>query len=158
VQPWWFIFQPRRLLAKSMWAEGARNMRLADFVTTVLHDSKYYDKKTARGAFPDPFTHADDLKLNQHYALTHVLTNAGDEVPEYAGMPFFWCRVKLSLSDGGTQSSGPNGFTPPSEIVNVLKACGHKDQFLRADVTEPVVEVTDEGTPTDDVWDYFRYG
>src|SRR5262249_5622292 len=78
VAVWWFVYAPRGLLAKCMWAHGARKMRLTDYV------NKY-------GSIG-----GTDLLLNT------VMTNLGD--PPRAGHTTLYCRYKSSPNGAKTET------------------------------------------------------
>ena len=158
LQPWWFVFAPVGLLAKSMWASDGRSMRPRDFVNTVLKLPKYFDKKTDPKAMPDPWVHRTDLKHNAHYRLTQVFTSTGGDVPDRTAKAFVWCRLKSSLSDGGDTGLKAEGYSPPKEMIKIMETLG-----VDADYQDPKGEVIvpppDEGGRAgSDPLDYFRYG
>lgn len=88
VQVWWIVYAPRGLLAKAMWAHGAREMKLTDFVATH-HD----------------IGEAELLPVI-------LLTNLG--APPRAGHATFYCRYK-SRPDGSVTvvEFVPKGPPPP---------------------------------------------
>jgi hypothetical protein len=157
IQPWWFVFMPTGLFAKSMWARGGREMRPRDFVQTVLKLPKYFDKKTPPKASPDPYTHRTDLKLDVHYRLTHVLTATGSDVPERIAKAFVWCRKKSALSDGGSTSLKADGFAVPKEIYKIMEGLGVDGEYA-TDKLAGAIPAPDDGRAGDDELDYFRYG
>jgi len=97
VQVWWIIYAPRGLLAKAMWAHGAREMKLSNFVAT--HHNI--------GA-------ADILPVV-------VITNLG--APPRAGHATFYCRYK-SRTDGKLTVLEfiPRG--PPAVLMRYIKPEG----------------------------------
>jgi hypothetical protein len=158
LQPWWFVFIPVGLFAKSMWASDGRSMRPRDFVSTVLKLPRYFDKKTDPKAMPDPWVHRTDLKLNTHYRLTNVFTSTGGDVPDRTGKAFVWCRLKSALSDGGDSSLKADGYSPPKEMIKIMETLG-----VDADYQDPKGEVIVPppdagGRAGSDPLDYFRYG
>lgn len=158
LQPWWFVFAPVGLLAKSMWAADGRSMRPRDFVSTVLKLPRYFDKKTDPKAIPDPWVHRTDLKLNAHYRLTQVFTSTGGDVPDRTAKAFVWCRLKSSLSDGGDTGLKAEGYSPPKEMIKIMETLG-----VDADYQDPkagvILQPPDEGGRAgSDPLDYFRYG
>lgn len=157
VQAWWFVFMPTGLFAKSMWARGAREMRPRDFASKVLKLPKYFDKKTPKGAFPDPWAGRSDVKLGPHYRLTHVLTATGSDVPGRVGKAFTWCRLKSALSDGGDTSLKADGFSVPKEIYKIMQTLGAAGEYTTARLKGAIPD-PDDGRAGDDEIDWFRYG
>lgn len=97
VAVWWFVYAPRGLLAKAMWAHGARTMRLTDFVA----------KHGEIGA--------SDVLLNI------VLTNLGE--PPRAGHATMFCRYK-SRPDGATTVAEFLPQKPPMALMRHMDPAG----------------------------------
>jgi hypothetical protein len=95
VQVWWFIYTPLRMLAKAMWAHGARSMRLADYA------AKY-------GAIRD-----GDVQLSI------VITNLGQ--PPRAGHVTLYCRCK-SRPDGANTVVEFMPHRPPYALLHYVGA------------------------------------
>lgn len=159
IQPWWFVFYPKGVLAKSMWAKGGREMTIQKFVDKVL--PKYrdpdFDPKHAKQSLGNPFKNCLSLKHVSHYQLSHVMTNCGSEVPERAGRSYFYCRMRSSLSDGGSTTLNPEGWKPPSEIWKVVEATPALSELIHPKLQGSVVPDGDAegGGPS---WDWFRKG
>lgn len=116
VQVWWIVYAPRGLLAKAMWAHGARAMKLSNFVAT--HGK------------------IDGASL----LLVIVMTNLG--VPPRAGHATFYCRYK-SRPDGNVTvvEFVPKG--PPPVLMRYIKPDG-QGLAWDASYTHPKIKI-DEG-------------
>jgi hypothetical protein len=86
IQVWWFVYAPRNLLAKAMWAHGARSMRLTDFASTHHAIS------------------AGDVLLA---IVVANLANPGKE-----GHATFYCRFRSGASGGVTTTKFEPGDPP----------------------------------------------
>ncbi len=100
LQPWWCLFYPKSLLAKCMWAHGARSMKIQDFV------------KKHRTADPHKGTLRDD-----DIAFAIVLTN--EAKPPRAGHSVLYARSKSRPVGAKTEVIWePN--KPPEPILAMI--------------------------------------
>jgi hypothetical protein len=125
--PWWLVYVPRGLLARSMYAEGAREMTLADF---VAHFAGSDDPRVERfwGA-PDRESDGaafvtGQLFAGRHYALVAMLTNHGSETPELAGTPLF---------------RGPPQDPAPGTLASVASALSWEEQLIHPAIAADLV-------------------
>ena len=94
IRVWWLVYAPRGLLAKAMWAHGARSMRLTDFV------ARYH------GIF------AGDV------LLIIALTNLD---PPRGGHAGFYCRYK-SHPNGAATTTEFKPRAPPLALMRYISA------------------------------------
>lgn len=166
VQPWWFVYVPKGVLAKAMWSKGARGMTIQSFLETVLTQEPYRDKdfdpKHPKASLGNPFKNCTSIKHASHYQLTHVITNTGSEVPERAGMPYFYCRMRSSLSDGGSTSLNAEGWKPPSAVWKIVEAQSAVEEYIHPSIKGAVVSggggCEDEDAPGAPAWSWFEGG
>lgn len=129
VQPWWLIYIPRGLLARSMYAHGAREMTLDKFVEHFRNQRSGADMNVVRylqrygtDTWPpkDPekaikAAEAGKLYNNRHYMMVVIGTNHGSEQPAFAGKAQYFRRYKYS--EGNTGQAGEGGVQPGSLVA-----------------------------------------
>ncbi|UQA57866.1 hypothetical protein [Polyangium aurulentum] len=111
VQPWWFIFMPLGVLARAMWAVGARTMRLSDFMgkhaLSAPKESSWFR-----------FASDGGLSVDVNYSEAQILTNIAD--PSFPGRSKIVRRLKSEpvmpngarlVAEGMTRV--PTAFTQP---------------------------------------------
>lgn len=111
VQPWWFIFMPLGVLARAMWAVGARTMKLSEFM------AKHAGNAPKESSW---FRFASDggLSMDVNYSEAQILTNIAD--PSFPGRVKIVRRLKSEpvmpnsarlVAEGMTRM--PAAFTQP---------------------------------------------
>lgn len=128
VAVWWFVYAPRGLLAKCMWAHGAREMKLTDYV------EKYGEINSG------------------HLLLNNVMTNLG--APPRAGHATLYCRYK-SNPDGKNTVTFFSPQKPPSALMRYMDPQKMPKPGLQmpslawdATYTHPKITVDDSKLPT----------
>ncbi len=137
LQCWWFVFAPQGLLAKCMWAEGAREMTLRRFVDeyassddlrylaffqpsySPIGEAKQIPPATAKA------TAKPALNVYAHYVPTAILTNEGDK--HNAGRVSFYCR--FNTGEGTVPNRGTK-FDPPPVLLPLIRATPFDDIYL----------------------------
>lgn len=136
LQPWWLIYAPRGLLARSMYAHGSRDMKLKDFVehfrtsteSRVVSAFQQYEPFSWPPTDPKSVEKAHEaqragqLYAPRHYMLLVVLTNHGSEVAAYAGKAKYHKRYKYS--EGVTSMAGEGEMLPPGFSVATASVAG----------------------------------
>ncbi|EYF08187.1 hypothetical protein [Chondromyces apiculatus] len=154
LQCWWVVFAPQGLLAKCMWAEGAREMNLQRFMSTLPDHpewgcfsyflSSYSPVAEARR----PQDHEQRRKQVKrklvhgvHYLPRIWLTNEGDK--DVAGKARFHCRIKF-VEGGPPETALPQAA--PAPLTKVLKNLAWDQIYLRKDL-EPFRREIEGQTP-----------
>ncbi len=157
IQPWWFVFAPKGVLAKSMWASDGRTMTAQAFTETVL--PLYQDPTPPKkGASGNPFRNAKHLQHISHYQLTHVITNCGSDMADRAGHAYFWCRSRANLSEGGATTLGYEGWKPPAQLVRLIESWPATDDYKHAGIDGDVFPSGGGGAAPEASWDWFKKG
>lgn len=159
LQVWWCISAPQGLLAKSMWAEGARSMTLRQFVDTMAASE---DWDCWSFLLPDyfpgidrspPLPHLVEQKRKKirkllvpelHHRLHIVVANEGDKDPAVAGKVSNVCRYKNGEGNGNRKAS-PND--PPEPLASVLKNTPWDKVYLRSDLEPFRAEIESAAPP-----------
>ncbi len=129
LQPWWLIYAPRELLARSMYAYGARDMTLRNFVEHFRESDDDRVKRALQPSEPFSWPPTDPASIKaarkqqrsgilcapRHYMLLVVLSNHGSEVPAYAGKAK--CYKRYRYTEGNTSLAGDGEMLPPGFSV-----------------------------------------
>lgn len=145
LQCWWVVFAPQGLLARSMWAEGAREMTLKKFIDTFYEHEEWgfwsffhadyapwlgEMKKPSDALIPQKRKKAyKKLNYGTHYSPHIVLTNEGDK--NIAGKVAFVCRWN---NGEGNETGKAKPMDPPSPLTSILKSLAWDQIYLRKDL------------------------
>ncbi|MGK3969587.1 hypothetical protein WMF38_33655 [Sorangium sp. So ce118] len=132
LQPWVIFFIPRGVLARSMWAHGAREMTLSMFMSEVA---------PRREEFGKPLS----LILYKHYLPAVAITNSGRLSSDYAGKAQLQCRWKYMT--GGSGKAEPSAAWP-RPIEDKLKETPWNDIYWHPSFDTGAKERIDALTPS----------
>lgn len=157
LQCWWITFAPQGLLAKCMWAEGARGMTLRQFMDKFYtHEEWSYWSFFLSDYLPSfldrskPPEHELEKKrkktvkklfYNQQYLPVSVLTNEGDKA--IAGKVAFVCRWN---GGEGHETGKATPMDPPGAMTSLLKTLEWDQMYLHKDL-EKYRQAIDDATP-----------
>jgi hypothetical protein len=145
LQCWWVVFAPQGLLAKCMWAEGAREMTLRKFIDTFSNSPEWGCLSfflPEYSSLVDPREPTDSVTMdqkrknvirklvyNRHYKPYVVLTNEGSR--NVAGKVSFVCRYK---NGEGNVAGKAKPMDPPSPLTSLLQTLEWDKAYLRKDL------------------------
>ncbi len=135
VQPFVYVFLPKDLLAKAMWASGAREMTLANFVERFASapEKKYWSFFDTQGR-TKPEDVARRLAARGRFlfeAAYHpilLMSNDGGGDPVNAGKSYFVCRWKDNGKGTGTVCVEQND--PPGCFKKILQGLNWNETYL----------------------------
>lgn len=158
LQCWFVICAPQGLLAKCMWAEGARSMTLKQFMDKFYDHSEwghwsffledylptFFDRKAPTEWEIDKKKkkRRKKLAMNQHYLPHVVITNEGDKA--IAGKVAFVCRWK---NGEGNETGKAEPMNPPEAMMGLLKSLDWDQVYLHKDL-EKHRQAIEDATPT----------